>query len=44
MQAFASQLSPSEIAAVTTYERNAWGNNLGDSVQPKDINSMLTGQ
>ena len=44
MQAFAAQLSPSELAAVITYERNAWGNDMGDSVQPKDINSMLTGQ
>lgn len=44
MQAFAAQLSPSEIAAVVTYERNAWGNDMGDSVQPSDINSMLTGQ
>lgn len=37
MQAFASQLSDSEIAAVITYERNAWGNNTGDVIQPAAI-------
>jgi cytochrome c oxidase subunit II len=37
MQAFAGQLTDAEIAAVVTYERNAWGNNLGDKVQPADI-------
>jgi len=37
MQAFASQLNDAEIAAVVTYERNAWGNDTGDVVQPKDI-------
>ena len=26
-----------ELAAVITYERNAWGNKTGDIVQPKDI-------
>lgn len=34
MQAFGEQLSDSEIAAIITYERNAWGNNTGDAVQP----------
>lgn len=37
MQAFKEQLSNEEIAAVVTYERNAWGNNKGDVVQPDDI-------
>ena len=37
MQAFENQLSDSEIAAVITYERNAWGNDTGDIVQPADI-------
>lgn len=37
MQAFGNQLSDDEIAAVVTYERNAWGNNMGDIVQPNDI-------
>ena len=26
-----------ELAAVITYERNAWGNNTGDVVQPTDV-------
>lgn len=34
MQAFAKQLSSKQLAAVITYERNAWGNNTGDTVQP----------
>ena len=37
MQAFANQLSEAEIAAVITYERNAWGNNTGEMVTPKEI-------
>ncbi|WP_230409297.1 cytochrome c oxidase subunit II [Zooshikella harenae] len=37
MQAFGKQLSEVDIAAVTTYERNAWGNNKGDMVTPQDI-------
>ncbi|WP_406803179.1 cytochrome c oxidase subunit II [Alkalimarinus alittae] len=37
MQAFAAQLSDVDLAAVITYERNAWGNNTGDSVSPQDI-------
>ncbi|GIU51017.1 cytochrome c oxidase subunit II [Shewanella sp. KT0246] len=38
MQAFAKQLTATEIAAVVTYERNAWGNDSGDVVQAADIN------
>ncbi|MCP5425198.1 MAG: cytochrome c oxidase subunit II [Gammaproteobacteria bacterium] len=37
MQAYAEQLSDAEIAAVITYERNSWGNNTGDVVQPSTI-------
>jgi cytochrome c oxidase subunit 2 len=44
MQAYAKQLTMSEIAAVVTYERNAWGNDTGDLVQAKDINSAMNGQ
>lgn len=43
MQAFANQLTAQEIAAVTTYERNAWGNNMGDAVQAKDVNDYMNG-
>ena len=34
MQAWAPQLSDLEIAAVITYERNSWGNDTGDIIQP----------
>jgi len=37
MQAFGSQLSDADIAAVITYERNSWGNNTGDVIQPSDV-------
>ncbi len=36
MQAW-NQLNDLEIAAIVTYERNAWGNNAGDLVQPADV-------
>jgi len=36
MPAWAS-LNDLELAAVITYERNAWGNDTGDVVQPADI-------
>ena len=44
MQAFAAQLSDAEIAAVTTYERNAWGNDTGDVVQPAAVKAEREGQ
>ena len=37
MQAWKDQLSDTEIAAVVTYERNSFGNNTGDVVQPSAI-------
>jgi cytochrome c oxidase subunit 2 len=37
MAAYRDQLNDLELAAVITYERNAWGNNTGDVVQPADI-------
>jgi cytochrome c oxidase subunit 2 len=37
MAAWKGQLSDLEIAAVITYERNAFGNALGDVVQPSQI-------
>jgi len=37
MQAFAPLLDNEELAAIVTYERNAWGNNTGDLVTPADI-------
>ena len=41
MQAFAQQLTMQEIAAVVTYERNAWGNDTGEMVQAADINAAM---
>jgi len=41
MQAFGNQLSLRELAAVITYERNAWGNNTGDLIQAADVNNFL---
>ncbi len=43
MQAFGRQLDAAQIAAVTHYERHAWGNNAGDITQPKDV-IELSGQ
>jgi len=37
MGAFAGQLSDADIAAVVTYQRNAWNNKMGDMVQPAEI-------
>ncbi|WP_083481763.1 cytochrome c oxidase subunit II [Agarivorans gilvus] len=37
MQAFGKQLGLKELAAVISYERNAWGNDTGDLVQAKDV-------
>lgn len=37
MQAFGEQLTAAEVAAVVTYERNAWGIDTGDVVQPTTI-------
>ena len=39
MQAFGKQLSDSDLAAIITYERNAFGNDTGDLVQPSTIKS-----
>lgn len=43
MQSFSSQLNAAEIAAVVIYERNAWGNDMGDMIQPREINAMMNG-
>lgn len=37
MPAWKGVVSPKDLAAVITYERNAWGNNTGDLVQPSDV-------
>ena len=43
MQGYGKQLSLKEIAAVVTYERNAWGNDTGDAVQASDVKSAVEG-
>jgi cytochrome c oxidase subunit 2 len=37
MQAFGEQLPDGDLAAVITFERNAFGNDTGDLVQPADV-------
>jgi cytochrome c oxidase subunit 2 len=37
MAAFGGQLSDADIAAVVTYQRNAWDNKVGDAAQPAQI-------
>jgi cytochrome c oxidase subunit 2 len=37
MAAFGAQFNEIDLAAVITYERNSWGNNMGDMLQPIDV-------
>jgi len=37
MKAYGTKLTDAELAAVITYERNTWKNNIGDIVQPSEI-------
>ncbi|MCY4363735.1 MAG: cytochrome c oxidase subunit II [Gammaproteobacteria bacterium] len=37
MAPFGMQLNDVDVAAVITYERNSWGNEMGDAVQPSTI-------
>ena len=39
MQAFKGQLTAKEIAAIVTYERNAWGHDTGDVIQVSDVDA-----
>jgi cytochrome c oxidase subunit II len=39
MPAF-TQLSDIDVAAVVTYERNAWSNKTGDTIQPSEVRSQ----
>lgn len=43
MAAFAGMLSDADIAAVVTYQRNAWNNKTGDLVQPAQITAARGG-
>ena len=44
MQAFGDQLSPVDLAAVVTFERNALGNSMGDMVEPVEILNLSAGE
>ena len=44
MQAFGGQLNDVDMAAVITYQRNAFGNNMGDTVQPIDVYNFKQGK
>ncbi len=44
MAAFGAQLNEVDLAAVITYERNAWGNNVGDMLQPIDVANFKKGK
>jgi len=44
MQPYKDQLSDEDVAAITTYERNAWGNNTNDEIQPADVASVRQSQ
>jgi cytochrome c oxidase subunit 2 len=37
MSAFGPQMSDTDLAAVITFTRNAWGNKTGDVIQPSEI-------
>ncbi len=40
MAAFAGQLDNAEMASVLTYQRNAFGNTVGDTIQPSAIKAL----
>jgi cytochrome c oxidase subunit II len=40
MPAFGAQLNDADIAAIVTYERNAWGNSTGDIIQPSAVKAL----
>ena len=43
MAAFGGQLSDADLAAVVTYQRNAWDNQAGDMMQPVDVAAVRSG-
>ena len=44
MQAFGGQLNDVDLAAVLTFQRNAFGNNMGEMIQPIDVYNYKQGQ
>jgi cytochrome c oxidase subunit 2 len=43
MQPYKDQFTDEEIAAIVTYERNAWGNNTDDEIQAEDVAKVRQG-
>lgn len=43
MSSFSQVLSDADIAAVITYQRNAFGNETGDTLQPSSVRSLRAG-
>ncbi len=43
MPKFGEELTDAELAAVVTYERNAWGNDTGDTLQPGRVAELKAG-
>ena len=43
MQGFSERLSDADLAAVITYQRNAFGNATGDTLQPSHLRSLRQG-
>jgi mono/diheme cytochrome c family protein len=43
MPAFGARLGDADLAAVMTYQRNAWGNDAGELLQPADIARLRSG-
>jgi len=44
MAAYGPQLDPVTLAAIITFQRNAFGNNMGETIQPLDIVTFKQGQ
>ncbi|MBU2883382.1 cytochrome c oxidase subunit II [Psychrosphaera sp. B3R10] len=44
MQGYGKQLGLKDLAAIITYERNAWGNSTGDAVQAAEVIKYMSGQ
>lgn len=40
MQAFKTRLNDQEVADVVTYQRNAWGNNMGDVIKAEQVKAL----
>lgn len=43
MQAYLRQLNDIDLAAVVTFERNAWGNDRFDMLQPREVRALREG-